>query len=368
MESSNISIDDLHESILLHILSFFPSTIAAARTSAISPRWRNLWHSVSTLHFDVSEFLSRFPSQPLPGARQLFAALVSRTIVNRRPDSPIEKFRVRLDYRLNATIRSYIDCWAGYVISRKAEELDLNFDDVIPYYVSEAKEEDKEYSFEFSLLVNSSVKVLKLHGCTFRIRDPEESPIKVSSLKAFHLFGYGYHSFVTDEIVWNLISACVNLETLSIENVRGYEDLKIVSPKLKELKLSLFRLSKIGRFTLEICAPSLQSISFSSFYMGKYTLKDTSALIEARVEFGNREKWEDFACWSNAVSSLHGVERLSMQNMWSCKVYLSVFLISFKILHIIVTGIYRLCDKVQRLSCRGNWIAFCFVKNFLLAF
>ncbi|KAL3509595.1 hypothetical protein ACH5RR_028996 [Cinchona calisaya] len=49
--------------------------------------------------------------------------------------------------------------------------------------------------------------------------------------------------------------------------------------------------------------------------MGKFIMKDALSLNVAYMEFYNRNWW-DFACWSNVVSLLSGVERLTIQNMW----------------------------------------------------
>ncbi|XP_027172064.1 F-box/LRR-repeat protein At4g14103-like [Coffea eugenioides] len=320
METSNsisATIEDLPESILLHILSFLPTT-TAVQTSAVAPKWRNLWHSIPVLHFNIRKFHSCVPDRSAAAARQFFAELISQTLLRRPRHSPLRKFRLKFDYRNYDSIRSYVNSWIRYAVSSRAVELDLTFG----LYLSVKAEEDDDgetsadYCFDFSDLINSSVKVLKLRGCKFSLPRSRAFPIKIESLTALYLFGFDFGFVSMDMDVSKLVSLCVNLEFLCIEDVSGLNNLKIVSPKLKELKLSISRQTTLWDKSVEIFAPSLQSISFIWFYMGNYVLKDVSSLIEAHVEFDSREELEDFACWSNLVSLLSGVENLTVQNMW----------------------------------------------------
>ncbi|CAI9090346.1 OLC1v1025100C1 [Oldenlandia corymbosa var. corymbosa] len=134
MESSESTIDDLPESILLHILSFLPTTAAA-------PNWSNLWLSVPKLDFDFNQFLSCIPENTKPDARQLFTEFISRTLLHRPCHFPIEKFKLVFHYKDYESIRSYVNSWLRYVINSNATEVDLDFD-IFSY--GEDDEEDDE--------------------------------------------------------------------------------------------------------------------------------------------------------------------------------------------------------------------------------
>ncbi|CAI9112288.1 OLC1v1012710C1 [Oldenlandia corymbosa var. corymbosa] len=283
-EPSKTTIDDLPESILVHILSFLPTT------AAVATNWRNLWPSVPKLNFDIEEFHSQIPEKFNRDARQL----------------------------------SYVDSWIRYVVNCKGKEIELEFNTFgySPNFREgrDGEEEDEDeledldighYDFHFFDLINSSVKVLRLNGCNLCFPGNRLSSMKVNSLREIYLEDF----YSSDEEIENMMALCVNVEILSIVNVWGFRDLKIASPKLKHLKLFGSNEFKTERNSVEICAPSLESLILHLTYAGKYTLKDTPSLVEAHLQFSDRSWWE-LACWTNAVSCLSGVTRLTVENMW----------------------------------------------------
>ncbi|CAI9107352.1 OLC1v1006684C2 [Oldenlandia corymbosa var. corymbosa] len=263
--SSETSIDDLPEDILIHILSFLP-TIAAVRTTAVARRWQNLWHLVPILNFDVSEFHARIPEISTRDARHLFAVFIGQTLIHRPHHVPIGKLKLFSNYRNDEAIRLCVDGWLMYAILCEATELKLEFD-----------------------------------------WDQGENEEHVGEL---HLVD----SFALDEQIKNMMAFCVNLEILSILDIRGLHNLRIVSNKLKHFKLSYFGF--VEGDSLQLCAPSLESVTFDNVFGRKYALKDSSCLVEAHLDFGSRG-WEEFVCWTYLVRFLSSVKRLCIQNMWN---------------------------------------------------
>lgn len=143
MKSGDTTIDDLPEGVLLHILPFLPAT-TATQTSAVAPKWHNLWHSVPILDFDVVEFHSRFPDVSMAVARQLFAEFISQTLVHQPGHSLLAKCRLYFDYKKYEYIRDDVDSWVNFIIvDLKAIELELDFE-VFPYNLkSSRKQEDR---------------------------------------------------------------------------------------------------------------------------------------------------------------------------------------------------------------------------------
>lgn len=360
MEARNTTIEDLPASILVHILSFVPITYAI-RASAVGPQWRNLWHSVPILDFDINEFQrDRCPDKSLDDVRQLFAEMITQTLFNRPRNFSLEKFRLTYTYLNYKSPKSCLNTWIRYAIACKVKEICIDHDVSLTSQDSDDEEDEdlekpevnKRYRFDFTDLIKSSVTSLTMYGCEFHLSKTLASSIKIPCLRQFHLWSEVPEVRVTDEDVSNLMSACVNLESLTLSTTWGYKNLKIVSPKLKELRLHDYVRSDDFQDSVEICAPSLQFIELVQFDMGKYIVEDTSSLIEAHVEFNTGRKCEFVAQWTNIVRLLRGVERLAIQNMWMCKVYLLLLLqVSVEITHIIVTEIHRVRNKHQRFSC-----------------
>ncbi|CAI9107353.1 OLC1v1006684C1 [Oldenlandia corymbosa var. corymbosa] len=165
------------------------------------------------------------------------------------------------------------------------------------------------YAFHFSKLINSSVEVLRLHCIEISFAE-ETFSMKIHSLRELHLVD----SFALDEQIKNMMAFCVNLEILSILDIRGLHNLRIVSNKLKHFKLSYFGF--VEGDSLQLCAPSLESVTFDNVFGRKYALKDSSCLVEAHLDFGSRG-WEEFVCWTYLVRFLSSVKRLCIQNMWN---------------------------------------------------
>ncbi|CAI9112291.1 OLC1v1012721C3 [Oldenlandia corymbosa var. corymbosa] len=322
-ESSTTSITDLPESILLHILSFLPIT-TAIKTTAVARDWRNLWRSLLKLNFDLEEFHSHIPEKPNRDARQLFAEFVSQALLYRPRHLPIENFKLQFLFKDCDSMRSFVDFCLRYVISCQGTELDFNFITFgySPSFrqgsSSEVEDVDEgflnpdRYSFDVSELKNSSVKTLRLCGCNVVVPGKELLSMKINSLRKLCLQEF----CTTDEDIENMMAVCGNLEVLSIENVSGFHNLKIASPNLKHLKLDTFNDDfYTGESSLEICAPSLESVKFDYTYANRYVLDGTSSLVQAHVCFWERS-WKAFTFWTKVVSFVTGVTRLTTDNMW----------------------------------------------------
>lgn len=328
---STTCIDDLPDCLLLHIISFLPA-IDAISSSSVSPRWRNLWHLIPTLDFSIFSFTYRLNRpQPAHDIRLQVAKFISRTLLRRlRIYSPLHELRLSFDYKDYDRYKRLIDFVIRSAIKSNCKVLSLNLAYVKYHHLDESTpcEEEIEniyehdtddedgtkydhyctYIFSFSNLIRSSVEVLKLKGCEFYLPS-----VSITSLKSLHLVDFD--GWCDNILISQLVSLCVNLESLYVHGLYGPGNLKIVSPKLKQLSLIFYRERDTAEKYVEICAPSLRIVSFDSFCAGKYIFQDTSSLVEASVKFSPLSFWK-FACWSNLVTSLTGVECLTVSNMW----------------------------------------------------
>ncbi|KAG8386966.1 hypothetical protein BUALT_Bualt03G0203600 [Buddleja alternifolia] len=326
------SIDDLPEGLLLHILSFLP-TIDAVSASLLSRKWRNLWHHIPTLNFDMRS-----------NSRDFFADFITQTLFLRPHTTPIHSFRLLFSYRNYLRTQIQVDSWVRHAIAFGAADLRLSFDDDLFIFgnigigigigrridaESDTDSDDsytyQKYEFHFSDLKNSccSVRVLELVNCDIIWPNTVPTDAAFSSLTSVSLHDVS----LADEELFALVSSCVNLEFLHLSNLDRLHDFKIHSQTLKELKLGYFKfqLSLDDEGYLEICAPNLNTITFHCFSMAEYCSKDLSSLVEARVNFLDRSE-DDFDCWCDIMILLSGIERLTVQNMrLNRDVWLEVF-------------------------------------------
>ncbi|KAH7859927.1 hypothetical protein Vadar_007190 [Vaccinium darrowii] len=294
-------IDALPEDLLLHIISFLP-TLEAIRTCLISRKWRTLWHSLSSFHFDFNLFP---PSDSFPETRDSFTHYVTQTLSLRSPQSPLHYFGLRF-YFTEQHHYDIVPSWINYAINHGAIELDLDF-----HGYSDFSELDSDCCFYFLLepLIESSVRVLRLHSCHLGFPDTITT-VPIVSLQTIVLANV---LLMDDWVVW-LISLCVNLESLVIEDCFGPDNLKLCSTKLKELSIWNFEDDPEPVDSVEICAPNLCSLSIVCLEMGTFSLECSSSLIEAKVVYSSRSK--QFEYWSKVVRSLPGVMSLTTPNWW----------------------------------------------------
>lgn len=299
------SLNDFPEHVLVYIISLLP-TYDAVRTTAISRRWRNLWTTIPFLNFDYS----MFPHSPdnLTLTRRRFAEFVDRTLLHRpRLASPL-KFRFQFDFG-DYIYGHLIDSWILYAVNHDAVELDIDFF-IDPLYHNYLDPDEKlDYDFNFFSLANSKIRVLKIISCDL-IMPYDMSGYKYASINSIFLG----QIYLADEMVSDLITGCVNLESLVIEDCYGMEKLRICSKKLKKLLLWFYFPQNEEESWVEIRCPNLRMISIYCFKMGKYLMEQADPLTEARVEFMHRE--DRFKYWNKVVRLFDGVMQLKVQNWW----------------------------------------------------
>ncbi|KAH7860348.1 hypothetical protein Vadar_012390 [Vaccinium darrowii] len=324
MATATATIDSLPEDLLLHIISFLP-TLEAIRTSLISPKWRNLWHTLSSFDFDFNLFP---PSDSFPETRDLFADYVTQTLSLRPPDSPLHYFGLRF-YFTEQHHYDVVPSWINYAISHGALELDLDFYGYMNFCEMAS---DCDFYFFLEPLIQSQVRFLKLRSCEFRFPNTKTTA-PIVSLRTIVLADV----LLMDGWVDRLISLCVNLESLVIEDSFGPDNLKICSTKLKELSICNFKDDPEPVDSVEIHAPNLCSLRIVCLRMGKFSLEFSSSLIEGNVAYSSRRK--QFKYWSRVMRSLTGVKRLTTHNWWFevlCLPYSSKLFYIADVLHFLV--------------------------------
>ncbi|OMP02165.1 hypothetical protein COLO4_11298 [Corchorus olitorius] len=216
-------ISNLPDKVLCHIISFLPMK-EAVRTCILSTRWRYLFASMTRLHLDDDQFRPRHHQTPPPSVNS-FMNFVDRLFFFSSKAS-LECFG------LNFSKRSGIDSsriygWICAALWRGVKELDLLF----------LRFEDHQLMLPSILFTNcKSLVTLKLamnysfmnvpSGACF----PNLKNLCVTNIK-----------FTDDDTVQRLISSCLVLEDLVIDECRfeKISVLNICTPSVKRLELKM---------------------------------------------------------------------------------------------------------------------------------
>lgn len=113
--------------------------------------------------------------------------------------------------------------------------------------------------------------------------------------------------FLTQQIVSDLLVACVSLEDLTLNDILGLPHLKICSSKLRRLSLTHL-LCKEG--SVEVATPNLEWIRIFFFHVGEYTFKEMASLVTVDIVLLY------YSYWGKVVRQLGNVKHLIATNYW----------------------------------------------------
>ncbi|CAI9090348.1 OLC1v1025105C1 [Oldenlandia corymbosa var. corymbosa] len=249
------TLNDLPQSLLIHTLSFLP-ILSAIETCYISRKWRNLWHSLPSLKFDITNFESNFYNSTVPEYHQRFAEFITQALLNRPTTIPLRDFGLNFFYSYEHRHRSLVTFFIRYPLDCNVDVVDLDFS-----------------------VKNRSVKRLSL--CRRELVIPCNDLIRFESIRVLEF----YDVEIADESLSELIMRCQNHERLSLDDLRaGERKFRVISDSLKHLQLSqYFPMNEEEReSSIEICTPNLSSINICHFYVANYS-GDLSSVVEARV-------------------------------------------------------------------------------------
>ncbi|CAM8880175.1 unnamed protein product [Rhodiola kirilowii] len=322
LKTATTTLNDLPEDILRHFISFLPTTLDAVKTTLISRKWGGLWRTITSLNFDQDSF----PSEDSAVDQILkFTSFVTQTLHLRLPSAPLRCFVLRYAY-VSHQYAEFVDLWIQYAISHGASCLDVDLNK--ENYVTEGEEYENEcravmadeeedyddsegeenhelwYDFDFWVLGLSCVTNFKLRESKVLLPDLRMlgSDLQFGSIKSLLLDKV----YMTDRVIQDLMTCCVNLEALELSRIHGIEDLKLKSFKLQEMSLKHWDLGT----SVEIFAPNLRLLVMAAFEAEEYFFTDVSGLIEARI---TSIYYED---WSKVVRLLTHVQLLLVQNSW----------------------------------------------------
>ncbi|XP_073062034.1 FBD-associated F-box protein At1g66310-like [Primulina eburnea] len=322
------TIEDLPEDILVHILSFLP-TLDANCTSILARSWRNLWHQVPGLRFDILPFYKK-SSQIYSPARASFADSVWRAFFLLPPHRPLKYFQLAFHHADFGNREMEIRSWIRSALRRGVLKLELRFYsqpwmEVRPrtwrtYFEDWRYIENMSETFEFLFLniMNSSVTEVQLHNCAFSF--PSNVSAGFESLKILVLRDV---LLTHKHQIECLVLLCVNLEILQLESIQntGVDEFRIHLKRLKKLTLKgHFRLDDFDDSALllmDIDTPELLSLTVVDFGVGFSSIRlNVPSLVEADFDFFSRRYSSNFDLWHSFLIYFQGVERLRIHNMW----------------------------------------------------
>lgn len=283
---------DLPINVALQILSYLP-TPEAIQTNLISPKWQNLWHSLTSLSFDFTQFPADTPLVS-------FFYYISRALIIRSHSlSPLRCLRLKLpstpDLRqFNHDINSYIH----YAVARKAKILDISVHTDRIRLADEPREEFY-HDFPFYLLKNGSVTCLCLDRVTISTITSGNTLTHVSLT----------HICLTDHLISELVEKCVNLQHFALRACYGMRDIKINSKKLGRLCLGNY---VCNEGSVEVTAPNLCELDIAFFDVGRFVMEGALDLVEATIWCNPMP--ESLRCWIQVFRWLGSAKRLLFPN------------------------------------------------------
>jgi len=314
-------ISDLPEAIILHILSFIPSTIDVVKTSVLAKRWSYLWTQIPNIHFDDGQvpFSDRVDAfvHSVNGVLRLYKALYE---VPR-----IERICLSIHRASNAVI---VDDWVHFAVQVNVKELSVQLN---------ANMTDSE---PLEMPSCGSVKVLRLHLGNRGLKLPTGAFISLETLS------FSSVDFINGRILNRVLKQCPCLKSLSFHTCTGLRSIKVASPLLEDLDIrrceGLCQLSvsaekllslcvhdsfKYGSPSVKVFAPSLQSFNWLDYIVSEdaFDIGTFTSLKAARVSLvvNPDDTGLYLSSAGNFLKSLASAESLAVEIacFWVCPLY-----------------------------------------------
>ncbi|KAI8525395.1 hypothetical protein RHMOL_Rhmol13G0227000 [Rhododendron molle] len=288
-------ISTLHDSLILHILSFLPME-DVVRTGTLSKRWEYLWTCASTLVFKRKEFdLNNIDR---------FATFVNRTLLL-CTCSNIKKFVPQ--FRHHPDVECFppdTDLWIRVATQNNVEELYLRFGGFT-----------EVHRLPQRLFTNSTLRILSASNCII-------VPGGGISWRFLKSLTFEYAEF-SDGALAKILLGCPVLEFLKIHMFSGARRMDINSASLKMLVVHFCMIEDDEYAAVEISAPNLQVLELGDVWPRTFRIVNVSSLVRAELNFSGGEFSDDHENMHN--QSLELLEILKHVNQlhlgdWSIQV------------------------------------------------
>lgn len=253
-------ISSLADDIVTQIVSFMDLK-EAAKTSALSKRWRYVWGNLPDCYnFDASEMpwsrLESYDNRQYESKLRSFVHYVTQ-VVSSSPAQNISRFRARVP--LDVNYKDDLQTWMNFAMGRSVKELELNLC-------------GGAYNGEYER--GKTPVYLGPFGCY------EQSP-SAKTLVSLSLIALHIERCFLDSVLLNL----PNLERLTMRHVDCslHNNIRVVGPSLK---LRYLEMSGCSGLRVEISASNLISFIYSSYGDNNEDVKFISVPLLDEVSFG----------------------------------------------------------------------------------
>ncbi|GFZ03129.1 hypothetical protein Acr_15g0017370 [Actinidia rufa] len=216
-------ISDLHDSLLVHILSLLPIE-DAVKTQVLSKRWQHLFTHIPSLVFRYVYRDSYHSDDEYDESDPMrdFVTFVEKTLTLCNC-SKLKKLGVYFEYDSDYVCN--VDLWACIAAGKGTEELHLEFDSEEDFF-----DESDRYELPQLLYSNSSFRELRFSRC-------HVVPKGVVAWNSLKKLSIGYVKLSDDKLVLRDIWEDIWEDTLSDEEQIDNSDLEISGPNLQSLEI-----------------------------------------------------------------------------------------------------------------------------------
>ncbi|XP_057773712.1 F-box/LRR-repeat protein At3g26922-like [Salvia miltiorrhiza] len=260
-------LSELPDSIIFHIFWLLPIT-NVVRTTILSKRWENLWTSTPYLNlYHDWEVVDDYEDESIQEHRNfLNRALLCWNGVR------LLKFKFDSENEPYLSIYTDIDLWVGFAKHNRAEELYLHIQQFDTYVCNCDELNDAIYLVPQCLYSCSSLKVLSIKSCYFRIK----GSVQWNHLKSLTIIdGFG----VNGDVVNQILCGSPQLEVLIMPVVESGKSLCIRSTSLKQLSINKHIDDKsTSKTELRIWTPNLETLETDGLAYTTCLLMNVSSL------------------------------------------------------------------------------------------
>ncbi|KAG5516776.1 hypothetical protein RHGRI_037502 [Rhododendron griersonianum] len=277
-------ISSLHDSVLLHILSFLP-TEDVVRTGLLAKRWQYLWTNISTLAFKTKEI-------DLNGIHK-FVAFVNRVLILCRC-SNLKKFVLDFCFfRPEYFPEMDANLWIQFATQHNVEDLYLH-NQGFPLV----------HRLPQILFTNSSLRIFSASNCVI----VPGGEISWRSLKSLTMDDV----VVSDGVIEKILTSCPILEFLKLSMFSGPSRLSINSASLENV---VIQHSMSDQYVLEISAPKLLMLELmGDFERQKFQFANISSLVRVNLKFSGRVCSDEYDQEKRRTQLIELLERLQHVN------------------------------------------------------
>lgn len=229
-------ISELPEHIIHHILSLLRGPKDAARSIALSKKWRSIWYSFLSFDFDQKSFEAQRGEQ-----EETFIDFVNKSLLAKfEPMLHIPKLRLGIS-SLDIELEYGMSDWIRLAVDKNIKELEIHVD----------MKNNGLYPLPQTVLLSTTITSLKLYGCRLdNYRDIKLFNLKMLSVK---------NTRVDVDLIQSFVRSCPMIEDLRLIYCDGLEVLHISTL----LKLNRVELHECHDLTsVEIKLPNLLSFLF----------------------------------------------------------------------------------------------------------